>query len=352
MKIALLGDTHIGARGDSAAFHDHMQKFYMEFFFPYLKENGVNTIIQLGDLFDRRKYINFMSLHRSRSYLFDQLKEYGIDFHVFPGNHDTFYKSTNEVNSINLLLGEYDNVTTYMEPTEVDFDGLKIGMIPWICPENYDRVVEFMNTTSTQIILGHFEIAGFEMYRGSVCDHGLSIEIFSKFDDVYSGHFHTRSSRGNITYVGTPYELTWSDWNDTKGFHILDTETRELTFVENPFKMFHKIHYDDSSNDYDEVMNKDVLNFKNGIIKVVVHTKNNPYWFDQFISNIEKVGVVDLQIVDDHLNLDLEDDSDIAEGVEDTLTVLTKYAEQVTGVDTRRLNVFLKNLYHEASNLE
>ena len=116
--------------------------------------------------------------------------------------------------------------------------------------------------------------------------------------------------------------------------------------------MFHKIHYDDSSNDYDEVMNKDVHNFKNGIIKVVVHTKNNPYWFDQFISNIEKVGVVDLQIVDDHLNLDLEDDSDIAEGVEDTLTVLTKYAEQVTGIDTRRLNVFLKNLYHEASNLE
>ena len=155
MKIALLGDTHIGARGDSAAFHDHMQKFYMEFFFPYLKENGVNTIIQLGDLFDRRKYINFMSLHRSRLYLFDQLKEYGIDFHVFPGNHDTFYKSTNEVNSINLLLGEYDNVTTYMEPTEVDFDGLKIGMIPWICPENYDRVVEFITRLPQPCACGH-----------------------------------------------------------------------------------------------------------------------------------------------------------------------------------------------------
>jgi DNA repair exonuclease SbcCD nuclease subunit len=352
MKLALLGDTHLGARGDSAAFHDHMQKFYMDFFFPYLKEHGISTVIQLGDLFDRRKYINFMSLHRSRSYLFDQLSLNDINFHVFPGNHDTFYKSTNEINSIDLLLGEYSNITTYMEPTEASFDGLKIGMIPWICPENYDRVTQFMNTTSAQIVLGHFEIAGFEMYRGSVCDHGLSIELFQKFDEVYSGHFHTRSSRGNITYVGTPYELTWSDWNDPKGFHILDTETRELTFVENPYKMFHKIHYDDSSNDYEQVMDRDLLNLKNGIIKVVVHTKNNPYWFDQFISKIEKIGVVDLQIVDDHLNLDLEDDSDIAEGVEDTLTVLTKYAEQVSGVDQRRLNSFLTTLYHEASNLE
>lgn len=352
MKLALLGDTHVGARGDSAAFHDHMQAFYTEFFFPYLKENNISTVIQLGDLFDRRKYINFMSLHRSRGYLFDKLSEHNIDFHVFPGNHDTFYKSTNDVNSINLLLGEYENIKTYMEPTEVDFDGLKLAMIPWICPENYEQCVNFMNETSAQILLGHFEIAGFEMYRGSVCEHGLSAELFRRFDEVYSGHFHTKSSRGNITYVGTPYELTWSDWNDPKGFHILDTETRELTFIENPFKMFHKIHYDDSSNEYEKVMLGDLHYLKNGIVKVIVHTKNNPYWFDQFISSIEKVGVVDLQIVDDHLNLDLENDSDITEGVEDTLTVLTKYAEQVTGVDTKKLNTFLSSLYHEASTLE
>ena len=59
MKIALLNDTHFGARNDSPAFLDYFMRFYNEIFFPYLKDNNIKTLIHLGDVVDRRKFINF-----------------------------------------------------------------------------------------------------------------------------------------------------------------------------------------------------------------------------------------------------------------------------------------------------
>jgi hypothetical protein len=351
MKIAILGDAHFGARSDSIAFHKHMEKFYSEFFFPKLKELGIARAVQLGDLFDRRKYINFNTLYYSRKYFFDAAKTHGIEFDVFPGNHDTFYKTTNEINSLQLLLGEYENFNVIHEPSEVDYDGVPIALIPWICPENEKRCLDFIQNTKAQILMGHLELAGFEMYRGSFCEHGYEAKIFNKFDLVFSGHYHHKSSRGNIHYLGTPYELTWSDWNDPKGFHVFDTETRELVFQENPFKMFHKIHYDDSVLEFDDIINIDVNHVKDSIVKVVVHNKNNPFWFDQFIDRIEKVGVVDLQIVDDNLYLDLEDDHDLAEGLEDTVTVLQKYTEQITHIDNKKLFNTMLDIYNEAVSI-
>ena len=67
MKLVILGDTHFGARGDSLDFHKFFQKFYDEVFFPYLLENDIKIVIQLGDLFDRRKFINFLRSNKSPS---------------------------------------------------------------------------------------------------------------------------------------------------------------------------------------------------------------------------------------------------------------------------------------------
>ena len=63
-KFVILGDTHFGARNDSRKFHDYFEKFYKNTFFPYLEEHGITEIIQLGDLFDRRKFINYKSYWR------------------------------------------------------------------------------------------------------------------------------------------------------------------------------------------------------------------------------------------------------------------------------------------------
>lgn len=348
MKIAILGDTHFGARSDSLAFHSYMEKFYTKFFFPKLQELGIKRAIQLGDLFDRRKFINFNTLYQCKNYFFEPAQKLGIEFDIFPGNHDTFYKTTNEINSLQLLLGEYDNINIIYDPTVVQYGNTDIALIPWICPENEARCFEFIKSTKAQILMGHLELQGFEMYRGSYCEHGYDTKPFSKFDLVFSGHYHTRSSRGNIHYLGTPYELTWSDWNDPRGFHIFDTDTRELEFFENPYKMFHKLHYNDVGVEYEQVMDVETNHLTDCIVKIIVHNKENPFWFDQYIDKIEKVGVVDLQIVDDNLYLDLEEDHDLAEGVEDTISVLQKYTDQITHVDNRKLFSTMVEIYNEA----
>lgn len=350
--LSLLIST-FGARNDSQAFSKYFDKFYTEQFFPHIQEEKIDTVISLGDNFDRRKYIQYVSLNSCKKFWFDELRNRNITLHCIVGNHDTAYRNTNSVNSPELLLREYDNVIVYSGPKEVLIDNLPIAIIPWICPENYEETIEFIQSTKAQVAMGHLEINGFEMYRGTPTHGGFDMKIFDKFDIVMSGHFHHKSSYGNINYLGAPYEMTWSDWNDPRGYHIFDTDTRELTFYQNRFKMFHKVYYDDSSEDLEEIMDICTDDLKDHIVKVVVKEKNNPYWFDMYISKIEKSGVLDLQVVEDNFNLDLETDNEIIENVEDTLTVLNKYTEQFENrVDTIKLKTFLKDLYQEALSIE
>jgi len=352
-KIAILGDTHFGARGDSPHFHKLFKKFYEEVFFPYLHTNNIEYIVQLGDVFDRRKYVNFQTLKNAQEYFFGPLNHPKFTSWLLVGNHDTYYKNTNDVNSLSLLLTGYENIRQVHFPTEIGVGGTSILLVPWISPENQTSVFKDMELSKSQICMGHFEISGFEMHRGAMCDTGLDGNVFDKFDMVLSGHFHTKSKKGNITYTGTPYEMTWSDFEDPKGFHILDTDTRELTFIPNPFTMFNKVFYDDAGKSMDEVIALDFESYKDTIVKVIIKNKTNPFWFDMFIEKLEKAGPLDLQVVEDHLNLNLEDDSDIINEAEDTLTILNKYVGQLDlNVDRPKLENLLHTLYNEALSME
>ena len=218
MKICVLGDTHFGMRGDSLDFHKYIEKFYTNTFFPYLKENGITTVVQLGDLFDRRKFINFNSLHLCRKYFFDKLAENNITFITFLGNHDVSFKNTLQVNSSQLLLDGYDNITVLDTFTTMQFGGIDVDLVPWICDDNQEEINQKLKSSKSQIVFGHFEIAGFEMDRGNVCHEGIDKSVFNKYDVVLSGHFHHRSDDGHIYYVGSPNEMTWADYNDPRGF--------------------------------------------------------------------------------------------------------------------------------------
>ena len=353
MKICILGDSHFGARGDSLDFHKYFEKFYDEVFFPYLKQNDIKIIFQMGDLFDRRKYINFNTLHLCRKYFFDRCQILDIKVHTLLGNHDIAFKNTLEVNSTGLLLNEYKCVEYYDDFDTVEFDGVKIDVVPWICDDNEKEIFQKMKESKAQICFGHFEIAGFEMDRGNVCDHGLDKKILSKYDIVLSGHFHHKSTDDNITYVGTPYEMTWSDYNDPKGFHIFDTETRNMEFVKNPFVMFNKVTYDDGQQDFDSWKKYDFSSLKDTYVKVVVLNKQNPYLFDNVIDNLYKVGIADLSIVEDFSDMMIEDDSDIIDQAEDTMTILSKHIDNLTlDVEAEKLKTLMRELYIEALNTE
>lgn len=353
MKIALITDQHFGVRNDSAVFHDYFEKFYNESFFPYLKENNIEQIIDLGDTFDRRKYVNFYSLNRARKYWYDTIERDGYKLTSLVGNHVIPYKNTLKINALDLLLNEYKSVTNLSEPTVLEFDNCKIMMVPWICDDNYEDTMKMMLKTDAQICFGHLELGGFEMHKGAVHHEGMDSRLFNKFDLVCSGHFHHRSSRGNIHYLGCPYEMTWSDYNDEKGFHVFDTEKRSLTFIPNPYKMYYKISYDDSNTILKDLIEQDFSQYSNTYVKVIVKNKNNPYWFDMFIDALEKSNAVNIQVVDDNLNLNLESDEDIIDEAEDTLTILKKYVENLElDADKLALDSLMRSLYEEAISIE
>ena len=351
MKVAILGDVHFGARNDNPNFSKFFEKFYNEIFFPYLEQNEIGHIIQLGDVFDRRKFINFASLNDCYRYFFDRLKSFKT--YIIAGNHDVYYKNTNKLNSLELLINRPYIETITNKPKEIDIGGVKILLCPWITDDNHEQSLEIIDSTKAQIMMGHFDMIGFEMYKGHVSDIGFDPKRFDKFDMVLSGHYHHKSQASNVTYVGTPYEMMWTDYDDRKGFHIFDTDTRELEFISNPFSMFHKIHYNDLNQPVGYVNGFDLTELEGCYVKVIVRNKINPNWFDILIDRLEKVGVADLQVVEDHFHLDLESDDDIISQAEDTLTILKKYVDQIdTTVDKGKLDQLMRDLYREALSVE
>ena len=349
MKIAIITDQHFGARNDSIAFLDFFQKFYDNTFFPTLANNNIDTVLVLGDTFDRRKYINFYALQRSKEMFFDRLASMGISVHMLAGNHDTYFKNTNDVNSPDLLLKEYDNINVIDEPITIEVAGTEICMMPWICPENYQQSLDVMKNTKAELCMGHFEIAGFAMYRGMESHDGLSKETFDKFDMVFSGHYHHRSDDGHIYYLGNPYELTWQDYNDPRGFHLFDLSTRKLEFITNPYTMFSRIEYNDKDQD---PIDLDSLDLKDSYVKLIVVNKTDFYKFDKFIQKLYSKGCHDIKIVED---LSEFEDGEIGEEInlEDTISVLTNYVDSVeTDVDKEKIKTFMRTLYTEAVNVE
>jgi DNA repair exonuclease SbcCD nuclease subunit len=280
------------------------------------------------------------------------MKEF--DTHIIIGNHDTFYKNTNSVNAVEELywLNNNERFKWYDSATEVEFGGCKILFLPWICSENREETMKLISSTDATIAFGHLEIAGFAMYKGSIAHDGQDPQDFSKFDMVCSGHYHTRSSSGNIHYLGSPCEYTWSDFNDMRGFHIFDTDTRQLTFIKNPISMFKKIFYNDEDMTLEEIMEFETESYRDTIVKVVVKNKTNPYWFDCFIEKLESSGVVDLQVVEDHMNLNLEDDQDIVDEAEGTLEIFQKAIDSMNVPFKEKLYSTIAELHEEALTIE
>ena len=350
MKIALITDTHFGARSDSIPFDNFFRKFYDDIFFPTLTQQHITSVIHLGDCFDRRKYINFNTLKNSRQYFFDRLEENGIDVDMLAGNHDTYFKNTNEVNSPDLLLGDYPNIIIHDKPTTLPLDHTSILMMPWICSDNYAECMDAIKNSTAPVLFGHLELAGFVMHKGQQSEGGMDPAIFDKFDLVYSGHFHHRSRNKNIQYLGNPYELTWSDYDDQRGFHIFDTETLSLTFVPNPYTMFDKLLYDDSVMDPDGI---DVQSYADKNVKLVVVNKTDFTKFDRLIDRLYKTGLLELKIIEDfsEFEADALNDDDI--NIEDTMSLLNSFVDGTeTDADKIRIKSLLKELYVEAQNAD
>jgi hypothetical protein len=348
MKIALINDTHWGARNDSPAFINYFNKFYEEVFFPYLQENNIKTLVHLGDVVDRRKFINHNTAYNFKLKFWNKLEELNIDTHILLGNHDTYYKNTNEVNALqNLSISK--NTKVYYKSETVTLDGLDILFLPWICDDIMEDTLHTIDNSTSQIVMGHLEIKGFEMHKGHLNEQGLDKSLFKRFEKVISGHFHKKSDDGHIYYLGAPYEITWSDYKCPKGFHIFDTQTRELTRVPNPLRIHKKLIYNDKTEDYSK---KNLKDFENTFVKLFISNKTDTDMFDKFVERFHnEINVHELNIIED-LSSDITSSvrEDILEQGEDTLTFLGNYIDQIdTTLDRNKLKKFAKELYMEAN---
>ena len=343
MKILLITDQHFGVRNDNEHFINHYKKFYGQVVIPFIKASGIKEIISLGDTFDRRRYINFHSLDEAKEMWFDQLIKLGCNHTMLIGNHDIYYKNTLKINAPHEILGEY-NFDVIDKPTTKSYDGVDILLLPWICDDNKSEVFEAVQRSKAPVCMGHLELNGFEAHPGHIMESGMDGTFFNKFKRVFSGHYHQKSTKGNISYLGNPYQLYWNDYGCKRGFHVFDTSTLKTTFYRNPFDIFYKLYYNNG------VSIPESEDLKGSFVKLIVEEKGDYQKFDYAVKQLQNIGLGDLKIVED-LSAELEC-SDSTLETEDTMTLLESYIDEIElKVDKSNVKSVMRSLYVEASEL-
>ena len=345
MKVAIITDQHFGFKKGSKLYLDYFQKFYDEIIFPKIEELGIKIVLDLGDTFDNRKGVDLFSLDWAKRHYFDRLSSLGIHLISIVGNHTAYYKNTNEINTNDLLLREYNNIRLFSETTELDVGGQPVLFIPWINQENSDETYRKIKNSKCKVAMGHLELNGFIATHGHTMEHGADLDCYNKFTQVFSGHYHTRSSNGKIYYLGNPYEMFWSDVNDKRGFHIWDTQTLELKTINNPNQLYTIINYDDTPRQLTKFSD-----YTNKIVKVVVRQKSDEKEYDRFMDSLVKANPHDIKIIErtDHLVFDGE----IYNQTEDTITLLDSYIDDLeTNLDKNKIKGLMKEIYQTACEL-
>ena len=344
MKVLLITDQHFGVRNDNQYLLASYKKFYNKIVIPFIKASGIKEIINLGDTFDKRRQINFMSLDAAKEMLIDPITELGCHMVSLIGNHDIYYKNTLRINAPTELLGEYKNFDVIDKPTTCNYGGTDILLLPWICDDNYDRTFRIVTESTAPVCMGHLELNGFEAHPGHVMDRGMDISPFDKFEKVFSGHYHMKSHRDNIYYLGNPYQLYWNDYGSKRGFHVFDTETLRTTFYRNPYNTFYKFYYNNGVS----IPNEEEI--QGSFVKVIVEDKGDYAKFDYKIKELQNMGLADLKIIED-LSVQIENGSSVME-TEDTMTLLDNYIDDIDlKVDKDNVKSIMRSLYMEASEL-
>ena len=343
MKVAIITDQHFGARKNSKLFHDYFLNFYENVFFPTLEKEGISVVVDLGDTFDSRKGIDFSALAWAKDHYYDRLADMGIEVYTVVGNHTAYYKNTNDINAVDLLLREYSNIKIYSEPTEIKLGNLDVLLLPWINPENESNTYSLIKTTTCLCAMGHLELAGFRVNSQVIMEHGLESKLFEKFSRVYSGHYHTRSNDGRVFYLGNPYEIYWSDWNDTRGFTIFDTETLDHHHIDNPYNIFEIINYDEDVTELDS-------DYENNIVKVVIKNKKNQLKYEKFLDKLYAQNPAEVKVVE-NFEITLKDFEHDIES-EDTISTLNRYIqESETTMDKTRIMDIMSEVYQESCEM-
>lgn len=355
MIIGVVADTHFGARNDSAPMQQSIKRFLDTVFFPTLDRYDIKRVLHAGDYFDRRKYCNIGTARFVYDNYRTPMRKRGVQEDTILGNHDIYLRHSTDISAVQEFYRGEKDVYVHANPTELDVDGLGILMLPWITDNNRAEAERSLSVSTSSVVLGHLEISGFQQYRGLPSVGGMDAEGFNRFELVMSGHYHHKSSKGPIHYLGAPYPMIWSDYHDPRGFHLFDTDTKELTFIPNPYSLFARLVYDDTGKTHDYVKQlvaeiRDPKSpYHDAYVKVVVQAKNQPYWFDLVMDALFQVNAQDVMVIDDIIVNDDDTEQEVETTDVDTLTLMRDFINDTTiSCDKDALFAFLKTKYQDA----
>jgi calcineurin-like phosphoesterase family protein len=235
-KIYLIGDSHIGLGYPNKTdkwFKIH-QEYFSSFIIPLLKERVKpgDIIIHLGDLFDNRNVIPINLLN----YGMDVVEEISkiAPLHIIVGNHDCWSKSSDEINTIRPFKW-IPNVHIYDKTSKVEFNGLKLCLMPYI-EKRLEQINLINSNKDCDYLFCHSDLNGCKMHLTSVGHRNsdkIDIEDFKSFRGVYSGHIHLIQRNKNFTFVGSNFQMDRNDYGDQKGIFIIDTNDNSEEFIPN-----------------------------------------------------------------------------------------------------------------------
>jgi hypothetical protein len=237
-----------------------------------------------------------------------------------------------------------------MNPRVFEFGTLNVLMVPWICEENEKECLEAIRTAKTEDVshvIGHFHLKGFNIGTGQVAEDGHDGNIFDGYEEVASGHFHTLSEKKiskktTVRYLSCPYEMTWSDWNDPKGFHLLDTDTGKYTFFRNPKRLFNKILWSEvpRTGGYSD--------YAGTYCRVIKDTNEEPDLFAYFVEQLEKTAL-DVKVVEKgEIPKTIAIDEETLIGDDDVWAHIKAGIREKNEVDQIKLEALFRDLHKEA----
>lgn len=343
MKIAFLGDTHFGCRNSNQVIQRHQELFLDKIFWPYIKEHNIKTIIQTGDYFDNRKWINLQTMSFQKRVFVDRAAELDVTVHGIIGNHDIPLRHSLSMNSPQQILTE-PHMNYYSEAKVINFDGIDITFLPWVCKENYEELTEVINKGG-DLLVGHLETQGAVLFPGRLSDEGYKATQFKNWKEVISGHYHSQNKIENIHYIGIPYQLMWTDAMVKQGFWIFDTTDRSWEFIENTYRYFHRLTWDDGCEYPLEQLN-------DSYVKINIKKKTSFEDFERFIDKVNFQSPFEVKIVESFEEYNQENVKDLIT-VSSTTDLIQDYIDDVATQNNKEsIKKLMIEIYDDAMSMD
>lgn len=282
-KIGIFTDLHCGVEKDSTE-RLVETKVCIDWIINIFKQNKVDWIFFLGDFFDSRFSINTKSLNTGIDCI-DKLASNFEKVFIILGNHDAFYKNTNEVNSIEFFekLSPKNNIKIIStEPYYIKLIDKTIALYPWASEGLLLDEEKAKNIEPCNLVFGHFEANGFLQPGGISKNSKTNFTDLFKFGNfIFSGHYHInkiytnpKNTNNKLLMVGSSIQLNWSDYNLEKNIYVLDIQNNSLkNFINNVNARYEKIYFSKLENNEYKKDELAKLCHKN-YIKLVIDSKN------------------------------------------------------------------------------